>query len=558
MEADGNMIDFRDEGSYSAEIMVVDDNPANLKLLTDILSAEGYKVRPVNGGALALLSVAAKAPDLVLLDIKMPDMDGYEVCRRLKREDGSAEIPVIFITALDDVEEKIKGFNLGAVDYINKPFQPKEVVARVKNYLKIKTMQLQLEKINSALEAEIVERKSIEESLFKEQEEVAFANAASIAKSQFLANMSHEIRIPMNGFIGMIQVMEMTQLTAEQREYMNIIRTSSDALLKLINDILDYTKIEIGKIKLEKTSFNFRKMIYDVVCLFKPSAERKGLMMEVSIEKDLPDHFIGDPFRLRQILSNLMGNAVKFTNKGRITISIVRVEEWSDKGIKLKFIVKDTGIGIPDNEIDILFERFSQADNYSTRKYGGNGLGLAISQKLVELMAGEIWVESREGEGSSFCFTCMLESLEMKKGFTESTKPKQVEAPGEYELKILLAEDDRVSQMVLEQLARRKGWQVTSCGDGTEAFDTYRQQKFDIVIMDCQMPVLDGYKATRAIRQLESQRGTHIPIIAMTAYALKGDKEKCIDAGMDDYLTKPINAHDFYTTVEKWTKGKNE
>ncbi|WP_378956500.1 response regulator [Pelosinus sp. sgz500959] len=667
--------------------MVVDDNPANLKLLIDILSSEGYKVRPANGGDLALLSVAAKAPDLILLDIKMPDIDGYEVCRRLKKEKHSCEIPIIFISALDDVEAKVKSFDLGGVDYISKPFQPKEVLARVKNYLQIKKLQIQSEKINAMLMAEISERKLVEESLFKEKErlkitllsvgdgvistdnkgkieivnevaqallgwsqdeasgkyfgevvhlisaitrdrcedpvekvihtgkiiglanhtiliakdgterhiadsaapikdengditgvilvfrdvteeirkqeevikskeETAFANAANTAKSQFLANMSHEIRTPMNGFLGMIQIMEMTELTQEQRGYMNIVRTSSDALLKLINDILDYTKIEIGKMKLEKIVFNFSKMVSDVVSLFKSSAIGKGLIMEVSIQKDVPDHFIGDPFRLRQILSNLMGNAVKFTNKGRIDILIRMVEVRSNNEVKLEFAVKDTGIGIPDDKIDDLFKSFSQVDNSNIRKYGGSGLGLAISKNLVELMAGEIWVDSKKDEGSNFCFTCVLESIHVKQDFPEPSVKKMIEGQVKNELKILLAEDDPVSQMVLEQLSGRKGWQVILCENGTEAFDRYRKENFDIVIMDCQMPVLDGYKATRAIRQLERQRETHTPIIAMTAYALQGDREKCIEAGMDDYLTKPINAHEFYAAVERWTKKK--
>ena len=681
------MIDFQNNEIDSAEIMVVDNNPGNLKLLADILSAEGYKVRPANGGDLALLSVAVKAPDLILLDIKMPDIDGYEVCRRLKQEESSCEIPVIFISALDDIEDKVRGFNMGGVDYISKPFQAKEVLVRVRNHLQLKKVQMQAKKVNSMLVAEVLERKLIEESLFKEKErfritllsvgdgvistdnkgkieivnevaqgllgwsqeeargkffeevvhlvsaitrkkcedpvqhvidtgkiiglanhtiliakdgterhiadsaapikdengnvtgvvlvfrdvteemrqqeefikskeEVAFANAATVAKSQFLANMSHEIRTPMNGFLGMIQIMEMTKLTQEQRGYMNIVKTSSDALLNLINDILDYTKIEIGKMKLEKTVFNFQKMINDVVSLFQPSAVRKGLMMEVSIEKNIPDHFIGDSFRLRQILSNLIGNAVKFTNNGRIDIFIMATEGWSRKEVTLKVAVKDTGIGIPDDKRDVLFKSFSQVDSSNVRKYGGTGLGLAIAKKLVELMGGEIWVESREDEGSNFYFTCVLETIDVKKNFPEPLIEKQVEIQSDNELRILLAEDDGISQMVLEQLSKRKGWQVTSCENGTEAFDTYRTEKFDIVIMDCQMPVLDGYKATRAIRQFESQRGTHTPIVAMTAYALKGDREKCMEAGMDDYLTKPIDAQDFYSTVEKWTKDK--
>lgn len=683
------MINSQSEDLYAAEIMVVDDNPTNLKLLTEILSSEGYKVRPANGGELALLSVAFKTPDLILLDIKMTGMDGYEVCRRLKVEEKSCEIPVIFISALDDVEDKVKGFNLGAIDYISKPFQANEVLVRVKNHLQLKQMQIQLKKTNAILMAEIAERKLIEESLFKEKErfkitllsvgdgvistdnkgkieivnevaqallgwsqeeargkdfgevvhiisaitrekcedpvqkvietgkiiglanhtvliakdgterhiadsaapikdengnitgvvlvfrdvteemekqeeiikskeEAAVANAANIAKSQFLANMSHEIRTPMNGFLGMIQIIEMTELTKKQREYMEIVRTSSDALLKIINDILDYTKIEVGKMKLEKIVFHLRKVINDVASLFKLSAVGKGVILEVSIGSDVPENFIGDPFRLRQIISNLIGNAVKFTNEGRIDVFIRMAEVRNSAEVKLEFVVKDTGVGIPDDKRNILFKSFSQADDSNTRKYSGTGLGLAISKSLVELMEGEIWVESREGKGSSFYFTCMLEMVDMEKDAVELGTQAQGEGQKKNELRILLAEDDVVSQMVLEDLSGRKAWQIILSNNGQEAVQAYQKQKFDVIIMDCQMPVLDGYQATRAIRQLENLRGTYTPIIAMTAYALTGDREKCIEVGMDDYLTKPINAREFYIAVERWAKRINQ
>lgn len=668
------------------EIMIVDDKSANLKLLTDILSSQGYKVRAANGGELALLSVDFRKPDLILLDIKMTGMDGYEVCRRLKAEEKNHDIPIIFISALDDVEDKVKGFNLGAVDYISKPFQAEEVLVRVKNHLQLKKMQMELQNTNQILRAEITERKLIEEALFKEKERfkitllsvgdgvistdhqgnieivneiaqgllgwsqeeakgkefsevvhiisavtrekcenpvqkvietgkiiglanhtlliakdgterhiadsaapikdekgnitgvvlvfrdvteelekqeeimkskaaVAVANAANVAKSQFLANMSHEIRTPMNGFLGMIQIMEMTELTQKQREYMQIVRTSSDALLKIINDILDYTKIEVGKMKLEKIQFQLRKVINDVVSLFKLSAVGKGLIMGVAIESDVPENFIGDPFRLRQILSNIIGNAVKFTNEGRIDIFIRKVKLLNHAEVTLEFMVQDTGVGIAEDKNQVLFKSFSQGDNSNTRKYSGTGLGLAIAKSLVELMGGEIWVESQEGKGSRFYFNCILE-VDVKKNAIGYGGQSAEEGRVENALKLLLAEDDVVSQMVIEDLSGRKGWQVTVCNNGQEVVQAYQKQKFDVVIMDCQMPILDGYQATRAIRQLENLRGTYTPIIAMTAYALTGDREKCMEAGMDDYVTKPINANEFYIRVEKWTKHK--
>lgn len=680
------MLDVQNEDNSVDEIMVVDDNPANLKLLIDILAAAGYKVRPANGGELALLSVDFKTPDLILLDISMSDIDGYEVCRRLKAKEKSCKIPVIFISALDDVSDKVKGFNLGGIDYISKPFQADEVLIRVKNHLQLKKIQLQLEKTNAMLMAEIAERELIEEALLKEKErfkitllsvgdgvistdnkgnievvnevaqgllgwsqeeargkpfsevvhlisaitrepcenpvqkvidtgniiglanhtvliakngmerhiadsaapikdgsgnitgvvlvfrdvteemkkqeeiirskeEAAVANAANTAKSQFLANMSHEIRTPMNGFLGMIQIMEMTELTLKQREYMQVVRTSSDALLKIINDILDYTKIEVGKMTLEKIPFQLRTVINDVASLFKLSAVGKGLSLNVAIGEDVPEKFIGDPFRLRQIISNLIGSAVKFTKAGQIDILVRTMSVQNDSDMEIQFIIKDTGVGIPDDKKDILFESFSQVDNSNTRRYSGTGLGLAIAKSLVELMEGEIWVESQEGIGSSFYFTCRLEMVDRKKDCTGILKEKQGAEERTHGLQILLAEDDVVSQMVLEDLSGRKGWQVILADNGKEAIQAYKKQKIDVIIMDCQMPILNGYQATKVIRQLEILREAHTPIIAMTAYALTGDREKCIEAGMDDYLTKPINAQEFYTTVEKWIKA---
>jgi CheY-like chemotaxis protein len=669
------------------KILIVDDRPENLLTLEGILESPELTIIKANSGNEALGLLLEHRFALVLMDVQMPGMDGFETAEIMRSNAKTKNIPIIFVTAISKQRRHIfKGYETGAVDYLYKPLDLEILKSKINAFIDFFKHKEALEIASQKLSQTIQE---LEKSKLEAEE-------ATNAKSKFLASMSHEIRTPLNGIIGMADLGLMDEDLSElQSERFSDIKNSGQTLLEIINDILDLSKIEAEKLELEETELSLRTLIERIFNTLNISAYDKGNELVCDIDSDIPDTIIGDPLRLRQILINLLNNAIKFTTDGTVKLVISKLDLIEEQ-LRLKFEVIDNGSGIPEETVNNLFESYSQASVDTSRKFGGTGLGLNISQKLVNKMGGTIKVESKTNVGSNFYFTLNLitgdsqihdlklslkkpaneynilildenkntvESIEKQLNYwdikshncsnldegiellnrnnfdlvlvsfklgnltgdktierlnrefpgnnfklifitplkskiavdklkktnmfnfmvkpviqhklkqileielgnkSSSTKElinKKTSSPVDIENKldsinILVAEDQIINMKIITQLLSKRGLKYTAVDNGLKALNTYKNKphQVDMILMDVQMPEMNGIEATAEIRRSEALSGKHIPIVAMTAHAMKGDKEKFLEAGMDDYLSKPVNPLELYATIEKYFK----
>ena len=646
-------------------ILVVDDEADNFDVIDSLLVDQDYQLHYASSGESAIACLDLFQPDLILLDVMMPVMDGIEVCRRIKALAEWSFVPIVMVTALNTKEDLAKCLDAGANDFISKPLNSLEFRARVRSMLRIQDQHYKLERayalIHAQLEAslegviaadeegklvaynqkmcdiwgtapvtinpsneklpllplleeanfpqaitevlentydspdqitcgeivhndliyeyfsssvrsssgkflgfvwrfrDISDRKQYEATL-KESKEIA--ESALKVKSDFLAMMSHEIRTPINGVIGMTELLSTTTLDREQSKFVQSIQTSGEILLKVINDILDFSKLESQKLLLENLSVDLHGMIADTCSLLRNQAKAKGIEINCQIDEKTPSYILGDPIRLRQILLNLANNAVKFTNVGAVNLSVSPQLDQDNK-LSLLFEVKDSGIGLLPEQIEKLFQPFTQASITTARNYGGTGLGLVICQKLVQMMGGRIWAESTYNQGSTFSFiipvTVTNEAPSTANPIINRDNSNYAKSPinlsQQLPLKILIAEDNLINQELMSAMLGKMGYTPVIANDGIEALDALKTNSFDLVFLDVQMPRMNGLEtAGHIVNEWAeiSNNPVRPKLIALTANAMQGDRELCLAAGMDDYISKPVSFDTLRRIIERW------
>ncbi len=549
----GNELLFSDEPDESDEklpkeetgkeylVLVVDDDEYVHQLTKMVLrgfSFEGCPIRLASAmsakEAIEYLSTHQNVA-VALVDVVMEtDNAGLELVNHIRNDFNNNEVRLLIRTGQPGAAPEESVFQ----DYDINDYLSKTDLTAHKLRMTLLNALRSYRDIRHAVE--------LQKQIMLAEQETQNAAAASQAKSQFLAHMSHEIRTPLNGIIGIADILSQTQLDDSQDQYVKTIFNSGEALLSIINDILDFSKIEAGKLELENIIFSLSAQCPTLNDIFVVQLKNKNLTLNIEIDPDIPKYLMGDPLRIKQILLNLISNSIKFTHEGGINLSVHLANSESD--LTLQFVVQDTGIGIAEDKQKILFEAFTQVDSSTTRKYGGTGLGLQISKRLVELMGGKIQVESTLNQGSVFSFTLRSQTgTEEQVVHIEDINPAQ--QPAE-QIRILVAEDNQTNQLVVGAMLKRLGYQYDICDDGQLAIEAIDKQAYDLVLMDCQMPVLDGFAATQKIRTTTDK--TKLPIIALTAGATAKEQRQCYEAGMNDFLSKPITLEVLKQTLLKW------
>ena len=532
------------------KVLLVDDRRENIFSLKSLLADLNIQMHSAQSGAEALNLMVDNEFALAILDVQMPEMDGFELAELMRGAEKTREIPIIFVTAASvNSGFQFRGYECGAVDFLNKPIDPLVLKCKVQVFIELaeqrRLLKMQVRELEQAKKAAEIARENAEK--------------ANQLKSTFLANMSHEIRTPLGALMGFAELLKLSDKAEDRSAYTDVIIRNGKALVQLIDEILDLSKVESGHLETEILSFSPRDLIEEIVALLKPVAEKKNLQFKLQVDSNVPERIGSDPLRFRQIMTNLIGNAIKFTQTGFVSVTVGYRQKPSAVRSMLTMDVEDSGIGISSENKARLFQPFSQGDQSVSRRFGGTGLGLVLSKKLAKLLGGDVdLIKSEPDLGSTFrvTFEDRFDELKIKtvtqkpvKAISRNLKRSDNPLVGG---RILVVDDSQDNQFLAQMFLTRAGAEVEFANNGKEGVERALTGSFSVVLMDIQMPICDGLQATKILRS----KGYKGPIIALTANAMREEKERCLEAGCDEYLSKPIDKVLLTNTVEKFLSAK--